>query len=411
MKYVPRSIQNIFDRIEAFNESVTKEIFSSPLEKTFKVVIYASLTPETKKQPPLPQEGNGSSVDNYNFFNARSLSGHHDHLPKPESATSSEQYNRLRNAHFQAIQKKATDSRYPLTGDIWLATSTGGNLVTLVSFEREGSLRFDFKNEDGGPAQGAHKNSNEPTQTNADYTKSDLRGTASEPTTGFMHDGIISEEFPYFNVDYDTNVELLQFIAKGEAINGSYNSANRIWYPNGQGGGFKLNTWPKDGTTEFLIDGNTLEYSTIQRIMDLQSPYHTTRYPTSEPPSALFATGRYQVIPETMTNYLTETGLTGGDLFSDLNQDRFALTLIYGTKRPALRDYLLGVGGVTLNEAQTNFAQEWSSVPTPDGTSYYGNENAGHNNQETRNLLERVRKANLLIRGADPDEPGTSEVE
>ena len=74
------------------------------------------------------------------------------------------------------------------------------------------------------------------------------------------------------------------------------------------------------------------------------------------------------------------------------------MTLIYGTKRPDLRDYLLGVAGATLNKAQTNFAQEWSSVPTPAGESYYGGESSHHTAQETRNLLERVKKANTQMR-------------
>jgi hypothetical protein len=122
---------------------------------------------------------------------------------------------------------------------------------------------------------------------------------------------------------------------------------------------------------------------------------------TSQPQSAIFATGRYQVIPVTMKDHLLETGLTTEDLYDEVNQDRFCMTLIYGTKRPILRDYLLGVDGVTLNRAQTNFAQEWSSVPTPAGESYYGGESSHHTTQETRNLLERVRKANRQMESSN----------
>ena len=48
-KYVPRSIQNIFDRIDAYNESITNVLFSEPLSTTFEVVVYMSLNPQTKK--------------------------------------------------------------------------------------------------------------------------------------------------------------------------------------------------------------------------------------------------------------------------------------------------------------------------------------------------------------------------
>lgn len=394
-KYVPRSIQNIFDRIDAYNESITNVLFSEPLSTTFEVVVYMSLNPQTKI--PTDAADESSSVSNYYLFNARSLSGHHDHLVPPDSARSPDEYERFRNSHFQAIIKKSVE-KFPLHGDVWLATYNGGNLVTLVAWQRTGTIITNFVDPNGGPARTAHRSGNNQTQTNANYSTADLEGLRSGTPPTVKSSGIIEDTFPFFNVDPTTNRELVDFISKGEAIGGSYNSINRIWYPDGRGGGFRLNSWPKDDGREFSIEGSALKDTKIGRVMTFQDPYNTTRYPTSEPQSAIFATGRYQVIPVTMKDHLAETGLTKQDLYNEVNQDRFCMTLIYGAKRPDLRDYLLGVAGATLNKAQTNFAQEWASVPTPAGASYYGGESSSHTTQETRNLLERVKKANTQTR-------------
>lgn len=394
-KYVPRSIQNIFDRIDAYNESITNVLFSEPLSTTFEVVVYMSLNPQTKK--PVDAADESSSVSNYYLFNARSLSGHHDHLVPPDSARSPDEYERFRNSHFQAIIKKSVE-KFPQHGDVWLATYNGGNLVTLVAWQRTGTIITNFVDPNGGPARTAHRSGNNQTQTNANYSTADLEGLRSGTPPTVKSSGIIEDTFPFFNVDPTTNRELVDFISKGEAIGGSYNSINRIWYPDGRGGGFRLNSWPKDDGREFSIEGSALKDTKIGRVMTFQDPYNTTRYPTSEPQSAIFATGRYQVIPVTMKDHLAETGLTKQDLYNEVNQDRFCMTLIYGAKRPDLRDYLLGVAGATLNKAQTNFAQEWASVPTPAGASYYGGESSSHTTQETRNLLERVKKANTQTR-------------
>ena len=130
-KYVPRSIQNIFDRLEAFNESITDKLYSEELVKTFEVIVYCSKNPETKTTVSADSADLSPNVANYNFFKARSLAGHHDFLIQPERARSIDEYERLRNLHFQAIIKKSSGSDLPQTGDVWLATQTGANMVRL----------------------------------------------------------------------------------------------------------------------------------------------------------------------------------------------------------------------------------------------------------------------------------------
>lgn len=168
-KYIPRSIQNIFDRVEAFNESITEKLFSDKLPTTFEVIIYASKDPEVKKPPTSSTTiDTTSNVDSYYYFNARSLVGHHDHLITPESATTIDQYDRFRSAHFQAIIKMNKTPRYPQTGDVWLATETGANIITLLSYERTKSIRFDLSGKSGA-AKSAHSSGSDPVGTNADF--------------------------------------------------------------------------------------------------------------------------------------------------------------------------------------------------------------------------------------------------
>lgn len=167
-KYVPRSIQNIHDRTEARNESIQDKLFSEELATTFEVTIYTSLSPET--QTPIINGCNSSNNSEVYFCSARSKAGHHDHLVLPESAKTRDEYEKFRNAHFQAVTKKSGDI-IPTLGDVWTATYNGGNLVTLMSLQREGTIITKF-NEDG-PAKNAHSSSEEPTVLNGDYSESD----------------------------------------------------------------------------------------------------------------------------------------------------------------------------------------------------------------------------------------------
>ena len=175
-KYVPRSIQNIHDRTEARNESIQDKLFSEELATTFEVIIYTSLSPEV--QTPIINGCNSSNNSKVYFCSARSKAGHHDHLVLPEKAKTRDEYEKFRNAHFQAVTKKSGDI-IPTLGDVWTATYNGGNLVTLISLQREGIIITNFKED--GPAKNAHSSSEEPTVLNGDYLSSD---TSAPPPRG-----------------------------------------------------------------------------------------------------------------------------------------------------------------------------------------------------------------------------------
>ena len=393
-KYIPRSIQNVFDRIEAFNESITEKLFSTDLPTTFEVIVYAQKNPETKTPPTTTSEiTNSSNISNYYFFKARSLSGHHDHLTPPESATTIDQYERFRNAHFQAIIKKKDINRLPQTGDVWLATETGANLVTLVSFERSILLRF---NSD------LAKNTKKPyttgtdvVGTNGDYLTSEI--SAGEADRRQYNSSTVSANSPIPPVNA-TQKKLLDFISKRE---GSYNASN-----NGTDRQKKIrNSIPGTSyvaenfvtSTKKRSDQKLLSTMTLKEIIALQKGRNPYLSPNAGHKRTLFAVGAYQIIPETMFSAILSSGLSDTAIFNEETQDKLGLALIYGGKRPKLRDYLRGSNSVTLAQAQTDFALEWASVPLPSGKSAYsgtGNE-AGHTSAEVQAVLKQVRALNI----------------
>ena len=172
-KYVPRSIQNIFDRVEAFNESITEKLFSEPLPTTFEVIVCASKNPEVKTPRTSNVTDDSSSINNYYYYKARSLSGHHDHLTRPETATTVDQYKNLKCAlpsNYKKVHPTSSNRRCLARND------DRANLVTLVSKERSLSISLTLAD---GAAKSAHAGRN-PTGTNADHASTKIRVRRSE---------------------------------------------------------------------------------------------------------------------------------------------------------------------------------------------------------------------------------------
>lgn len=150
---------------------------------------------------------------------------------------------------------------------------------------------------------------------------------------------------------------LLEFIYSGEGDYDSYNRGKAGDSPGGWSGG--------------------LRKLTIAQVMQLQAQ------------RGVFAVGAAQFIPTTLKLALRESGLNENDLFNADNQDRLAISLLLGSKRPKLAAYLKGKNN-DLDEAQIELAKEWASVPMPNGRSYYDGDSAG--NRATKKVAE-VRKA------------------
>lgn len=110
-----------------------------------------------------------------------------------------------------------------------------------------------------------------------------------------------------------------------------------------------------------------------------------------------FAVGAYQFIPSTLETAVGRSRTPLGVPFSELIQDRLAVELIMGGwKRPKLSGYLKG-SAVDLDAAQLELAQEWASIPGPNGRGFYdgdaGGNKASAKVEAVRGLLQSAREA------------------
>jgi len=401
-KYVPRSIQNIFDRVQAFNESITEKLFSEELATTFEVVVYTSLTPQTKRGTE--ETTNSTSVSNYYFYSARSKAGHHDHLVSPESAKTNDEYEKFRNAHFQAIIKKSSE-KIPQQGDVWLATHNGGNVVTLASFQRSGKIITDFK--ESGPAQDAHTSGEEPTSSVSDYEDygPPLLTSETETTPYSAAERTDGKKYQIPQIDA-VQREFLNLIASGEAK--TYSGSNG---GTKKGGGFIRSFYLADSyvstttklhtATKVADDQKRIQDLTVGEIKELQKGQNPTYHPGTTNPTTLFAVGLYQIITPTLKDLHKHVNFTDDEVFAPELQDSLALALIYSSYQPNLRKYLKGSSSVTLAQAQNALASIWASIPKYSGKGVYdgdgSNKADGSKTGEFKKILKKVRDHNISI--------------
>jgi len=144
-KYVPKQIQDVFNRIAAKNERELQSAIAEPRPDTFEVVIYNISRPPTRSQlgTETPDQPVVDTSDYY-YYRARSLAGQHDHFAPPESATTEEEYERLRSVLYQGIVQRTADDLLPQTGDVYNATFLGANLVSLDEKVRTTSILTSF---------------------------------------------------------------------------------------------------------------------------------------------------------------------------------------------------------------------------------------------------------------------------
>jgi hypothetical protein len=80
----------------------------------------------------------------------------------------------------------------------------------------------------------------------------------------------------------------------------------------------------------------------------------------------LWATGRYQIIPDTLSGLISKAGLSDKEPYNQENQDRLAIQLLIN--RSSIRKYLKGEVPDTqqnLEAAALSMAQIWSSIGVP----------------------------------------------
>ena len=91
----------------------------------------------------------------------------------------------------------------------------------------------------------------------------------------------------------------------------------------------------------------------------------------------VFAVGAYQFTPGVLSLARREAGLSPSDQMSPENQNKMAMALIVGSKRPALAAYVTGKSN-NLNAAHYDIAREWAALQAPSGRGMYDNDKAGN---------------------------------
>ena len=109
----------------------------------------------------------------------------------------------------------------------------------------------------------------------------------------------------------------------------------------------------------------------------------------------VFAVGAYQFTPGVLARARREAGLPASAPFSPDNQNRMAIALLTGTKRPALARYLKGQSD-DLNAAHWEVAREWAALQAPNGRGVYDGDRAGNKGgipaAQVRQMLIQARR-------------------
>jgi hypothetical protein len=112
----------------------------------------------------------------------------------------------------------------------------------------------------------------------------------------------------------------------------------------------------------------------------------------------VFAVGAYQFTPGVLARARREAGLPANAPFTPENQNRMAMALVLGSKRPALAAYITGKSD-NLNAAHRDIALEWASLEGPSGRGMYDGDKAGNRASVTasrvRAMLQQARREYL----------------
>lgn len=166
---------------------------------------------------------------------------------------------------------------------------------------------------------------------------------------------------------------------RGESGAAGYNAFNRGTYVDAGG---RERIRPGEPPTDF----SRLSVGALQ---DLQ---HLPRHDSDR----VFAVGKYQIIPSTMDAAVARLGITRDTPFTPELQDRIFTDYLLREKQPAVRDYIMGVPGVTREQAQLGLAREWASFGDPfkEGRSHYGGANRAHITlEQSAHALDLMREA------------------
>lgn len=136
-------------------------------------------------------------------------------------------------------------------------------------------------------------------------------------------------------------------------------------------GGYGSYNRGRAGDSSGAIDFGHMPLSEIMRRQALDS----------DDPQRLFAVGKFQMIPGTMSEGVRRMGLDASQPLTPALQERMFADFLVDEKRPHVRAYITGQadGPAGLGAAQLALAREFASVADPrTGRSYYDGDSAGN---------------------------------
>jgi muramidase (phage lysozyme) len=166
---------------------------------------------------------------------------------------------------------------------------------------------------------------------------------------------------------YNNLKGLLDFIAKPES-GGDYNI---VW------GSIKAKDKPPKPLVNMTI-GEVLAWQ------DKIDPYYMSE-----------ASGKYQILEDTLRGLYKEAGMTTSDLFDEDGQDKLAVALL---NRRGLQAYLKDV--ISAEKFADNLSKEWASLPCifkdrkgrpATGQSYYAGDGLNKSHVSIKELLNAVK--------------------
>lgn len=99
------------------------------------------------------------------------------------------------------------------------------------------------------------------------------------------------------------------------------------------------------------------------------------------------AVGRYQIVRTTLRSIRKTLGLAGSEKYDADMQDRLGCFLL---GQRGIDKYL--AGRLSEDTMMLNLAQEWASLPTPQGAGYYSGQRSAATPAQVRAVLAHVRK-------------------
>jgi len=189
----------------------------------------------------------------------------------------------------------------------------------------------------------------------------------------------------------------------GAAVVGGALTLGNLIAEKGESGKASYNAYNKGTRGGKIIAGNKpekLEDMTVGEIMARQS----IKWGAPNEDQKLFAVGKYQVIPETLSDAVKTLNINKDEKFSSQLQEKIFSDYLITAKRPAIAKYINSPTDdpVLLKDAVRQLSYEWASIADPDKggmQSHYGSGNRAAISVDEISKVLKIERENHLKAG------------